>query len=91
MAEQIQVNKEVLSEQISKLTELNNSEELTNAIKALDGQISASSGPSAEILKNYMADFTALQTEMKLLFSRTLDFLQNKHGDFVVVDEQSNV
>ena len=87
MVDQIQVNKAILKEQVDRLTELNDSTELVDAINVLDGLISQSSGESAEIMGQSKAELSALQTNMGLLFSRTLEFLENKHGDFVLADE----
>lgn len=87
MPERIKVNKEILDAQCDALGTLCASEDLTNAIAAFDGIISESTGDSAETVKQFREDFTALGQSMALLFKRTLDFLQNKHGDFVQADE----
>lgn len=87
MAEQIRVNKNVLDNQCDALKTLCNSSDLTNAIAALEGVVSDSSGDSAEIARALKQEFTSIAEDMTLLFERTYEFLQNKHGDFVVADE----
>lgn len=87
MAGKLVVDKAILDEQKNKMRELSQSEDLKNAINNLSGVISSSTGDTASKSNGLLDSFQSLDTNMALLFSRTADFLENKHGDFVEADE----
>lgn len=88
MAEQIRVDKEILKTKCDEMKKLIDKQELKNAIATLDGLLAESSGDSVTVLLQCKTELLGFEKNLMLIFERTLEFLQNKHGDFVKADEQ---
>lgn len=89
MAEQLKVDKAVLSAQIQKLKSLCQDTALKDAVTALEGPFTQSSGTSATAAGQVKGELQAIDTQLNLLFTRTLEFLSSRHEEFVIADEQT--
>lgn len=87
MAGTLVVDKAVLGEQITKMSNLANSDALRTSISNLNGVISMSSGDTAMKAMELIDTFSDLESKLLTLYQRTHDFLNNKNGDFVEADE----
>ena len=86
MNEVIKVDKAELDAQIKRLRQLKNSTELKDAVDKLKNIFVNSLGKTSVTSNGYFASFMGLYNNMDTLFKTTLEFLENKHGDYVKAD-----
>lgn len=87
MADTIHVNPEELSNQISKLNELCESNKTIDKINEASSQFSISSGETAEVVAEINSELKTLNARIKTLFQETLDFLNNANAHYIEADE----
>ena len=86
MSEIIKIDKTQLAAQINRLQQLHDSTKLEEAVKDMYDIFTSSSGTTSNNSSDFFNAFEALSKNMDTLFKTTLDFLENKHGDFVKAD-----